>query len=238
MPEFDSTTEYRPIPNYSGYFAGTDGSIWTIRRHNKNKPKRLNPKPNRYGYFQVALSFNNKEVGRHVHSLILETFVGPRPDGYVTRHLNNIKTDNRLENLEWSTQAVNLSDRFKFGTVRLGEDHGMSKLTEKDVLEIIGLLKDGMIFADISRKIGISKFAISCIASKRTWKHIDPNRPIFKAIKYVGERVNNSRLSESDVLNIKERYLHGETQKSIAKHYSVHPSVVSRIIGNKRWKHL
>lgn len=45
-----------------------------------------------------------------LHRVILETFVGPAPEGAVTRHLNDVRTDNRLENLAWGTQQENMDD--------------------------------------------------------------------------------------------------------------------------------
>ncbi len=50
---------------------------------------------------------------RYVHRLVLETFIGPCPDGMWARHLNSIKSDNRLENLEWNTPAINIQDKWR-----------------------------------------------------------------------------------------------------------------------------
>lgn len=45
-----------------------------------------------------------------VHKLVLTAFVGPCPEGMECRHLNGIKTDCRLKNLEWGTQEENVQD--------------------------------------------------------------------------------------------------------------------------------
>ena len=53
---------------------------------------------------------------RLVHRLVLEAFVGPRPEGMVARHLNGDPGDNRLENLAWGTQSENNYDKVRHGT--------------------------------------------------------------------------------------------------------------------------
>jgi hypothetical protein len=51
-----------------------------------------------------------------ISTLVLETFVGPRPEGMVVRHLNGIAQDDRLANLEWATHSDNILDKIKHGT--------------------------------------------------------------------------------------------------------------------------
>lgn len=56
------------------------------------------------GYYVFSLTKNKvKRVGR----MVLETFVGPCPNGCECSHKNTVKTDNRLENLEWSSPDDN-----------------------------------------------------------------------------------------------------------------------------------
>ena len=70
------------------------------------------------GYLNVTI--HGKK--RTVHSLVLEAFVGPRPAGFVTRHIDNDPANNKARNLEWSTQRKNIADKAKFGT-----DHNANK---------------------------------------------------------------------------------------------------------------
>ena len=55
------------------------------------------------GYTEVILVGNH----RRVHRLVLEAFVGPRPDGYQCDHINTVRDDNRIENLRWVTASAN-----------------------------------------------------------------------------------------------------------------------------------
>ncbi len=53
-----------------------------------------------------------------VHRLVLHTFVRPPREGEVARHLNDLATDNRLENLAWGTYRDNAADRKRNGSYR------------------------------------------------------------------------------------------------------------------------
>lgn len=67
------------------------------------------------GHLQVMIGANSKWRTRLVHQLVLEAFVGPRPAGAGTRHLNGIPNDNRLENLTWGTPSENTRDMVTHG---------------------------------------------------------------------------------------------------------------------------
>lgn len=62
------------------------------------------------GYPMVKLSKDNAAWHIHVHRLVLAAFRGPCPDGLVACHNNDVRTDNRLENLRWDTSSANVDD--------------------------------------------------------------------------------------------------------------------------------
>lgn len=71
------------------------------------------------GYRRISLIRDGQRVVRKsAHQLILETFVGPRPKGQEARHLNDIRSDNRVENLAWGTHKENYEDMKKNGRGR------------------------------------------------------------------------------------------------------------------------
>lgn len=64
------------------------------------------------GYYRVKLSKGVKRSMYRVNRLVAENFI-PNPNNYpIVNHLNNIRTDNRVENLEWCDNSKNQKQRF------------------------------------------------------------------------------------------------------------------------------
>ena len=70
--------------------------------------------------------------------------------------------------LKWATHAENMDEKFSHGTVTRGENHGMSKLTSENVLEIISL-KGKETQASIAKRFGVTRTAISRIHLGKQW---------------------------------------------------------------------
>jgi hypothetical protein len=115
-----------------------------------------------------------KDQTRYVHRLVCEAFL-PNPEKKRTvNHKNGVKTDNRLENLEWATQSENMKDGFAKGYIRArrGSKASAAKLTEDQVKEIKRLLKKGVPQRTIAKQFGISRGPVSGIALNLIWKHV------------------------------------------------------------------
>ncbi len=77
--------------------------------------KMLKARPGNRGYPVVNLYNGRKYQMFTVHRLVLLAFVGTRPNGMAVRHLNGIKTDNRLSNLVYGTYSENNHDIVRHG---------------------------------------------------------------------------------------------------------------------------
>ena len=99
----------------------------------RNLPvKMLKLMKNKDGYMRVRM--RGKLIFAHV--LVLESFVGPRPEGMHCCHNNGIPDDNRLVNLRWDTPKNNVHDRRFHGSYQYGEKnpnykHGNSFYCQK-----------------------------------------------------------------------------------------------------------
>lgn len=104
---------WRPVVGWPDYEVSDHGRVRSyIPFHHKPLPRVVALGADPKGY-PVARLWGGRlnRVHRRVHRLVLEAFVGPRPRGLVTRHLNGIPTDNRLSNLRYGTYAENMADR-------------------------------------------------------------------------------------------------------------------------------
>lgn len=177
---------YRMIERFPGYRVGRDGSVWSQRkRGNPNIDGRcagskyelgdtwipLILKPNRTGYPRASLYLDGKQTKVMVHLLVLEAFVGPRPEGLDGLHENDIKTDCYLDNLKWGTPQQNWEDRKRNGLCKpaKGEGHGMAKLTIGQVIEIKKRKEEGESAATLADEFKVSKGYIYGIVAGRSW---------------------------------------------------------------------
>lgn len=103
----------KQIKNSKDYI-DIDGTIYSI--HGKNRGSKFNTVfkktqhlNNACGYMYAGIKYNDRNncTQRRVNRLVAETFI-PNPNNLpVVGHKNNIKTDNRIENLYWTTYSEN-----------------------------------------------------------------------------------------------------------------------------------
>lgn len=115
------------------------------------------------GYCQVFLWRGGKRRVFLVHKLVLLAFVGACPDNMETRHINSIRTDNRLCNLAYGTHSENVID-----TIMLGRN-ARQRLNPEKVLEIRKKLGFGNAVKALAQEYGVSTRAISKIKHRHTY---------------------------------------------------------------------
>ena len=75
----------------------------------------LKPGTTKDGYLKVELFNNGTSCSRYVHRLVIEAFIGEIPAGLEVNHIFGQKADNRLENLEVVTHALNTKHAWDTG---------------------------------------------------------------------------------------------------------------------------
>ena len=125
------------------------------------------------GYFLVDLSKNNIQKKVLVHRLVAQTFIPNPKNKLQVNHINGIKTDNRVKNLEWVTAKQNNLHARKIGLVN---DYGCNNKLSKFTNEQIKFIRDNYIKNDkefgcraLAKKFNVSKSTISYIVNNKTY---------------------------------------------------------------------
>lgn len=108
-----------------------------------------------------------------VHRLVLEAFVGPRPEGMQACHFpDRTRTNNALKNLRWGTVQDNADDRVTHDMVPKGERSPNHKLTEEAVRICRSNYKAGSPTsgaAALARRFNVSQTAVKLALAGKTW---------------------------------------------------------------------
>ena len=176
------------------------------------------------GYETVGLTYNGKSKHTMVHRLIAQAFI-PNPENKpCVNHINGIKTDNRIENLEWVTYSENTKHAVNTGLLKgpCGEKNGGTILSNEQAIEIYNSTDTS---ASLSLKYGVTKWVINSIRKGERWNSVTGAPPY----KVKGFR---DKLKEKDVIEIYQSTL---SNKDIAKLKGVCIPMIYGIRAGKKW---
>ncbi len=196
MPEWKTVNEY----GYDNYEVSSTGQVRNKKTGRILKPRPT--KKGKKGYLLVALFKNGKRIDRLIHRLVLQAFVGPCLTGLQSNHKDGDKKINHVYNLEWVTPSENQKHAYDTGLksapvgqnhhmygkkhkeesiekmrkskegLYVGEKHPLTKLSEKDVISIRKMVKEGIKQTEIAKLKDIKPSAVNKIVKRRTWKHV------------------------------------------------------------------
>jgi len=138
----------KDIENYEGLYSIADyGSLISNAKkwvRGFKKATFIKPKVNKYGYLQAVLQSNKTTKTVLIHRLVATAFI-PNPDNKPeVNHINGIKTDNRVENLEWVTSSENKKHAYKNGlkTQYAGKNPNARKVINVITNEVFDCIND------------------------------------------------------------------------------------------------
>ena len=101
--------EWRDIKGFEGkYMVSNMGRVKSLNYNKTGKEKIMKGVPDGYGYFQLSLCKEGKVKNCRINRLVAQAFI-PNPDNLPeVNHKDKIRTNNRVDNLEWCTTQYNI----------------------------------------------------------------------------------------------------------------------------------
>ena len=170
---------WKDIPGYEGmYQASNMGRVKSLPRSspivykdgriaNRTLRERiLTPCINRHGYESLVLRRAGEDRTYEVQRLIAAAFLGPRPEGQETRHLDGDRLNNRADNLAYGTRSQNQLDLYDYR----GYHH---RLTPSDVIEIRARVASGETGRSVAKDYGICESMVAAIKRREVYAWLE-----------------------------------------------------------------
>ena len=164
------------IPNYEGYQVSNFGRIKSLERIDalgrKVEEKILKPQISNNGYYLTGLYKNSIQKFYYVHRLVWSAFNGPIPENMQVNHINEVKTVNRLSNLNLMTHKENMNYGSRTERSAKKQINGkLSKVVLQFTLDNI-LVKEYQSAHQVERELGFNRGNIcSCCNGKLKTAH-------------------------------------------------------------------
>ena len=151
------------------YSINKNGQVWSHPKKNGTSPRSgfwLKPLPlKNTGYLRVCLTIKSKRYWKYIHRLVALTFIELVPGKNLVNHKDGIKTNNRVDNLEWANHSDNLNHAYAIGTNK------SPTLKKEQVIEIKKLYKQGGITQiELAKMFNTSQALVSKLTRGEVYK--------------------------------------------------------------------
>lgn len=168
---------WKPIKNYEGLYEISNlGKVRSLPRLKHfgeriytTKTRILRSSDNGYGYKIVTLCKNNKHKKAYVHHLVAQTFIPNHNKLPEINHIDGIKENNAVDNLEWITRADNIKHAIATGLSPSGSKSKRAKLSKKQARIIKKQFISGVPTRRIANEFKVGINAVINIATGKTF---------------------------------------------------------------------
>jgi len=162
---------WKDIPGYENLYQISDTTlVKRIVGKSCRKERIVYPHKNKDGYLYISLYKNNKGKTFSIHRLMLESFIGPCPEGKEGCHNDGNSVNNLSWNLRWDTHSKNVHDSIKHKTF---VSNLKTKLNKEIIIEIRKLWKEGNLTQrQIAKQFNINRGTVWQIVNYYTWKYV------------------------------------------------------------------
>ncbi len=173
--------KWKVIPSIPEYAVSSIGRVKSLERRLRFLSKKgkecwrvkketiLSQQKQNGGYMIVHLHVDSIRRAKTVHSLVAESFIGPRPKGLDVCHRDGKRINNGYKNLKYRTRSVNFKDMHAHGTYY--KRVTASKLKASDVRRI-RKIKGVESASEIATRYGVQPKQIHRIWSGINWSHV------------------------------------------------------------------
>lgn len=120
------SVRWRPIAGFENYLISTEGRIYNVK-NKKFKTPQADPK----GYMRVRLLRGSFGITKKVHRLVARAFLPNYSEQLQVNHLDCVKSNNRLENLEMCDQSKNSKHAWANGRMKPTKKGPDGRFTKK-----------------------------------------------------------------------------------------------------------
>lgn len=217
----------------SKYFITEKGKvISTAYKGKKGRYRELKDSPDHDGYRIITLNHKGRKYTRKIHRLVAEAFIPNPNDLPQVNHLDGDKSNNSVENLEWTDCVSNIhhamNHKLRYSISNLDKISAVCDMLENSDKS----------FKYIADECGVSQGVVAKVKEKRIWKNAVLDRDFSNRKKkvYCGEKNPSSVITDKQAHEVCKLMVAGKSPTAIADILNIPKSIVYSIHSGKAWQ--